>query len=97
MGNMNALGMADAVAEGQVSQDAALEWHLRSNHFPPLPSELVPVARRVIDKANAGEWDANVRLPKGISYRGSSLAPVAACVDAWHLDAFLDDGGEGWE
>jgi hypothetical protein len=85
------------VDEAGAESDIALAWHLQSNHYPPLPAELVPVARRVIDKANRGDWDKRVRLPEGVSYRGSRLAPVAACVEAWHLDAFLeedDDWGE---
>lgn len=95
MGSMSAIGMASAVNVGVVDIRSALSWHLTSNHYPPLPLDLVDTALRVIDKANAGEWNRRVKLPEGITFRGSQLAPVGACVDAWHLHEFLDaDGGD---
>lgn len=89
MGSMNAYGFADAVEHGEVDLEAALYYHFGANHYPPLPFSLIPVAKRVIQKARAGNWEANVRLPNGITYRGSTLAPVRACVNDWHLDAFI--------
>ena len=84
MGHTSAV---DMVAEAGV--EGALEWHLRCNHYPPVPLSVLPVAVRVIAAANAGLWDAKVQLPKGVTYRGEQAAPVSACVTAWHLDAFL--------
>lgn len=90
MGYATALGWHEAVLDGSVSFRAAIEYHLRYNHYPPLPASLVDAAVRVVAKAGRGEWDAKVRLPPGVSYRGSRLAPVRACVEAWHLDAFIE-------
>lgn len=90
---MGSMAASDMVAYDGVN-DATLTWHLTSNHYPPLPIELLPVAKRVIRKANDEQWEANVRLPEGITYKGSTLAPVWACVEAWHLDAFIEVGGE---
>lgn len=98
MGSMGAIGMAAAVDEGQVDIRGALHWHLTANHFPPIPAECVESAVRAIDKANAGAWNTRVRLPDGVTWRGSKLAPVSAVVDDWHLDAFLDppNDDDGW-
>lgn len=94
MGSMHAASMAEMVDDGAVGIETALAWHLTSNHYPPLPAGLVPVALEVIEKANAGDWHAEVALPAGISWRNNRFAPVIACVEAWHLDAFLDPGEE---
>lgn len=77
-------------AEGKASRASVVEWHLRYNHFPPLPAEILPVALDVLELAESGAaWDDEVALPEGVSYRGSSYAPLGACVDAWHLADFL--------
>jgi len=86
MGHLSALDMA-----ASTDLDTALSWHLTANHFPPLPLELLPVAKRAIAKANAGRYDDRLKLPAGIRYRDASSAPVYACVEAWHLDAFLEE------
>lgn len=91
MGHTQAAAFAEAVADGEVSLEAALEYHLTANHFPPIPRSVIPVAVKVIELANVGEFDADVELPDGITYRdGRSSAPVWACCEAWHLDAFLE-------
>lgn len=71
------------------SLETALHWHLTSNHFPPLPLSILPAALLVIELANAGEWDTRVDLPEGVTWRGETTAPVLACVEGWHLNAFL--------
>lgn len=85
--------MGRLAAEGMLEMagfDAALDWHMKTNHYPPLPSSLIPVAKIVIEKAKQGRWDARVKLPEGVSYQGKRIVPVSACVEAWHLDAFLE-------
>ncbi len=91
MGNLQAQEM---VAHTDI--DTALSWHLKSNHFPPLPDEIFNVAKEVIEGINADDgMDFEVELPEGCTYRGSPVAPAWACVEAWHLDAFLEvDDGE---
>lgn len=70
--------------------DQALTIHLQSNNYPPLPLSLLPTCHQVIDLANNGEFDGEVELPAGITYKGNSRAPVRECIQAWHLDAFID-------
>lgn len=92
MGYLSARDMAQQAP----NLDVALEWHFRSNHFPPLPYELIPVAKRIIevvhnDGAAAGD---TVDLLEGTTWRGKSYAPLYACIEAWHLDAFLETDNE---
>jgi hypothetical protein len=94
VGNLNALDFADAVKGKSCSLRAALEWHLSSNHYPPIPLSLVPVCERAIKYASKGKWEANVRLPYPVLYRGAKSAPVWAVVEQHHLDAFIERNGE---
>lgn len=87
MGAVQAAEFAQATKNGEIDLDAALTWHFRSNHYPPLPLSLIPIAKRIIE----GKAKGSVRLPKGITYRGSVLAPVRECIQAWHLQEFLKE------
>ena len=85
--------MGRLAAEGMLEMaglDAALDWHMTANHYPPLPSSFIPVAKIVIEKAKQGRWGAKVKLPEGVRYQGKRIVLVSACVEAWHLDAFLE-------
>ena len=86
MGRLQAEEMRD-----RMSLDQALTWQLRSNHYPPVPLSMVPVCKKAIKKANAGNWDALINLPDGITYKGLFHAPVSEIIRAHHLDTFLED------
>lgn len=94
MGSNTARDMADSVALDEVKLDVALEYHLRGNHYPPLPLSLVPCCKEAINNANADEWDKHVQLPDGISWRGQTSAPTSECIKAWHLQWFLESEDE---
>lgn len=91
MGTMTALGYKEMVDEGQMSLENALTIHLRSNHYPPIPSSMIRPCMRAIEKANRGEWNKKVRLPEGVEHRVyGRLVPVHELVNHAHLDTFLD-------
>jgi len=68
----------------------ALAWHLSSNHYPPVPAVMIPVCEQAIALAADEEWHEQVELPEGVSYRGSSSAPVWAIVEQHHLADFVE-------
>lgn len=100
MGTTGALGMAAEVNEGNVSLVSALTWHLQSNHFPPIPVQMVAVAQKAIELANGlgdleSVWDVEIPLPDDIEARdGRTFITVAEAVEAFHLDSFLEDNGD---
>jgi hypothetical protein len=97
MGRMSAEGYKACVNEGLISEDIALHIHLTSNHYPPIPLTMIPVAKRAIVKANRGEWDKKVRMPEGVSHRVyGNLVPVHQVISHMHLDTFLDQGEEDY-
>lgn len=77
--------------------DAALIWHLRSNHLPPIPFDNLEPAKQAIKLGNraiaeedpAGQpselWDQGIYLPTA----GREL-PVWRIIEGMHLDSFLD-------
>ena len=89
MGRLQAEAMAEAMAEANLSLEAQLEWHLTSNHYPPVPNSMIPVCIEAIDNANEGEWDKLVSLPEGVGYKGLTVAPTHAIVEQHHLDNWI--------
>lgn len=91
MGTLGAIGMADAATHHEITLEQSLAWHLRSNHFPPVPLSMIPACIAAIDAANADDWNDEIPLPDNTSYRGRDTAPAWAIIDAHHLDAWVSD------
>lgn len=94
MGHMHATEFASAVEDGTVSLDQALAWHLRSNHFPPVPLTMVPVCAAAIEAVNDDDLGREIDLPDGVTFRGASRTTAHAIVESHHLHAFLNDEEE---
>lgn len=79
-----------------VDLDVSLSWHLSSNHYPPIPSIMIPIAKEAIEKAQEYQYDedsdlldALIDLPEGVSWKGSTSAPVSAIMEEMHLWDFV--------
>ena len=86
MGHLSALDMAE-----HLDVEQALVWHLTANHYPPVPTSMVPVCIAAIAALNEEDPDRLVDLPDGIEWRSQNYAPAWAVAEAHHLDAWLDD------
>ena len=87
MGRFQAEAMA---AEDFMPLENQLRWHLTSNHYPPVPVEMVPVCIEAIGCVNdSGDWDSELALPEGILWRGSTTAPVYAIIEQHHLETWI--------
>ena len=86
MGRLQAEVLA---SEDFLPLESQLRWHLTSNHYPPVPTSMIPVCIEAIDKANEGEWDEMISLPEGIEWRGSTMSPVHAIVEQHHLETWI--------
>jgi hypothetical protein len=89
VGRMTAMGFAESVEEGQLSLEAALGYHLQHNHYPPVPTSMIPVCVQAIELAAEDNYDALVTLPEGVTWRGDEEAPVWAIVEGHHLEDFI--------
>jgi hypothetical protein len=85
MGHATAIDIKDT----GLSLREQLTWHLRGNHYPPIPSSMVDPCILAVNLASNGEWDSRVELPEGITYRGEDSAPAHAIVEQHHLEAWV--------
>jgi hypothetical protein len=91
MGNGIASDLAYQCEEGLLSLDLALGYHLECNHFPPLPSELIPTCKEAIIACNDGDYERLIDLPDGILFRGEAQVYAYRVVQSCHLEYFLVD------
>ena len=82
---------AEGIAETDLPLEDQIRWHLRSNHFPPVPESMVPVCIAALNAAACDEWDKLIPLPEGVGYRGLTAAPVSAIIEQHHLDPWLPE------
>ena len=67
-----------------LSEDQALIWHLRHNHFPPIDLIFLCAIREALAAARNREFSRRITLPTG------KILTAAQIVDEVHLHAFLD-------
>lgn len=93
MGSVTALGIKDEVLD----LETQLLYHLKGNHYPPVPAEMVKPCIEAIDAYYDEDYDRMIEMPMvgdfQILYRGNTQAPARAIVDQHHLQFWLPE----WE
>ena len=93
MGAVTALGIQDTVLD----LETQILYHLKSNHYPPVPAEMVQPCIDAIDAYYEEDYQRMIDMPKvgdfQITYRGSTQAPASAIVEQHHLSFWLPE----WE
>lgn len=84
MGSLQAAEMAE-----MLSIEDAMVWHLRSNHYPPVPMSMVQPCIEAINAYNDGYHEKEIDL-SGSLYRGNPTAPAWAIIDGHHLHAWVE-------
>ena len=82
----NDLALAD-----NLDIETQIAIHLTSNHYPPVPKEMVAPCIEAIDAVNdAGLWHLEIPLPQGVFYKNNlTTAPAHAIIEQHHLDAWI--------
>lgn len=76
-----------------------LEHHLQYDHYPPVPTGVIPFAEAALEMAADGRWDDVVTMPHGDNGEGTATlirpdgreVTVAELIEDLHLDGFLED------
>jgi hypothetical protein len=90
MGSVTAIGLADSVLD----LETQLLYHLKGNHYPPVPAEMVTPCIEAIDAAYDEDYNRMIDMPMvgdfQITYKGSTQAPAWAIIEQHHLDWFIN-------
>lgn len=86
MGALHAMELADS----ELDLETQITFQLRSNHYPPVPTSMVPVCIEALDAVNTdGDWEKEITLPEGVSWRGNDTAPAYAIIEQHHLEFWV--------
>lgn len=85
MGKLQAMEMAELL-----DIESAMAWHLKSNHYPPVPESMVPVCIEAIEAGLSDDYEKLIKLPEGVSWKGDTEAPAYAIIEGHHLETWLE-------
>jgi hypothetical protein len=90
VGGITALGIKDSVLD----LETQILYHLKGNHYPPVPAEMVTPCIEAIDAYYDEDYGRMIDMPMvgdfQILYRGEKQAPARAIVEQHHLEWFID-------
>ena len=89
MGYMQSVSMA----EMNINLEQAITWHLRHNHYPPVPSEMVPVAVEAVRLCRDNKFNETIVIffeHQDYELFGWSV-PAYAIVHIFHLEPWVND------
>jgi hypothetical protein len=94
MGSVTAIGLADTTLD----LETQLAYHLKGNHYPPVPIEMVKPCIEAIDAFYDEDFNRMIEMPMvgdyQITYKGSKQAPASAIVSQHHLEWFINPAEE---
>ena len=80
MGYLQATEMANLL-----DLEQGVTWQLRSNHYPPVPLEMISVAVLAVELCLEGDYTATVRTPFEHRVYGYDV-PAHVIIDCYHLE-----------
>ena len=87
MGNLSALALQDEELGFTLEQQISL--HFQTNCYPPIPQEMVDTAVEAIDMVNDGEGHLKLKLPEGVTFRGSNWVGAWDVVESYRLGMWI--------
>ena len=88
MGYNTALDFAENL---DITLEQAIGYHLRGNHYPPVPLSMVQPCIDAIDAYYEEDFNKEIEMPEGVFYKGKTTAPARAIIEQHHLDAWLPE------
>lgn len=85
---MGYLHATELATETSLSLEAQLHIHFSSNCYPPIPSFMIPVAIEAIKACKEEQYDLEIELPQGVTFRNSTTVTAINAVDNLRLEAW---------
>ena len=84
MGSMHSQEFASLEEDGAITLTAAITCQLRSNFFPPVPGEMIPVAVAAIEAYREGDYKRKITSPYEHRRHGFKI-PASALIESFKL------------
>ena len=80
--------LAQDIAQSNMPLEQKIQWHLTSNHYPPVDDAFVVTAMVAVALANTNIWNVELTYPNGLK------RTVAHTIEGLHLEAFLEENND---
>jgi len=77
------------LAENVIDIRTSIAIQLRGNHYPPVPLSMVEPCIEAIYACSDEDYDKQITLPEGVTWKGKTTAPAWAIVEGHHLEPWL--------
>ena len=74
-----------------LTMQGAIEIHLTSNFYPPVPASMAQPCIEAIDAYWEDDNDRFIPLPDGVFYKGMSHAPAHAIIEQHKLYPWIEE------
>ena len=91
------LNTAIDLASNGLDLETSITIHLRGNHYPPVPYEMIPVCIQAIDAYWEADTELLIQLPEKTLWRGKEKAPAWAIIEGHHLESWCQEDYEDEE
>lgn len=91
---MGSMFATDLAGIDSIPLTEKINLHLQYNFYPPVPSSMVDACIETIDAYYEEDFDREIEMPQGVSYRGQNTAPAHAIMEQHRLYHFLEQDGE---
>jgi len=81
-------------SETSLTLEQQIAIHFSSNCYPPIPQFMVSVAIEAINACNDEQYDLEIELPQGVTFRNSTTVTAINAVDNLRLEAWLTESEE---
>ena len=81
-------------SETSLTPEQQIAIHFASNCYPPVPQFMVSVAVEAINACNDEQYDLEIELPQGVTFRNSTTVTAINAVDNLRLEAWLTESEE---
>jgi len=88
---MGATFAKDLASIDGLSMQTAIEIHLTSNFYPPVPASMAEPCMHAIDAYWEDDLSRLILLPEGVFYKGMSHAPAHAMIEQHKLYPWVEE------
>lgn len=85
MGYLQAIEMSNLM-----DLEQGIRWHLQYNHYPPVPSEMIPIAAKAVRLCREDKFNETIVLFFEHHVYGWSV-PAYVIVEAYHLEPWVNE------
>ena len=77
-----------------ITLEQQLAIHFSTNCYPPIPVQMVGVAVEAINACRDEQYDLEIELPHGVTFRNSTTITAINAVEGLRLDGWTTNYGE---